>query len=81
MQYEAIIDTGATASFVSIEFVKRNRLPIVPLTTNRALEIANGRKGFLTYLVEIELRVDRHTKVLKYYVAPYLNYPIILGLP
>ena len=47
----------------------------------RAIEIANGRKGHLTYYVKFELKIDRYKETITYYVGLKLNYPLILGLP
>lgn len=78
---EAMIDTGATSTFISKDFAKRHRLLLKDLPRPRALEIADGRKGFLAHFVELDLTVDDHKELLTCYMAPKLNYPLILGLP
>lgn len=78
---EAMLDTGATSTFIDANFARCHRLPLLPLLKQRALEMADGGKAFLTHYTEIGCAIDQHREKLVCYVAPKLDYPIILGLP
>lgn len=79
---QALIDCGATSTFIDASFAKKHNLSLILLSKPRALELADpDQKSHITHMAEIELVIDRHYEKICCYVVRRLNYPLILGIP
>lgn len=79
-----MIDSGATASFLSWRFVKTNNVNIIPLTNEIKLLNINGTKnkaGTLTHFARLTLTIGEYTEELEFLVTDIGPENVILGLP
>lgn len=79
-----IVDSGATANFVSQELVDRFKLPTIDISPI-CMSTANGQQTIITEMIETLVRVDFHTgpKEFKFsaLVSPVIKNTIYFGLP
>ena len=79
----ALVDCGATNSFISLSFANRHSLPRrlkdapVPITAVDDRPIATG---FVTHDVVASVRIKSHSETLTLGVVSGIPYPLILGL-
>ncbi|XP_075504449.1 uncharacterized protein LOC142541875 [Primulina tabacum] len=77
----ALLDSGATHSFISKSFVKR--LGIIPVVMNSGfrLSIPSGDQMFTSQIVKrLELRLHKYTVHAYFIVLPLPEFDIILGM-
>ena len=80
----AIVDCGATASFIDSLFAQLHGLKFSPLQHPQDLTVADGRilfSGAITHTVQIALALRAHREVLKLFITTLGQYPVVLGLP
>lgn len=79
----ALVDTGASGvAFISNSFCRRLNLPRRAISTPISLSGFEGdNQSIITDQTHFQLRIGRHTEVLKAYVIDRCKYDIILGLP
>jgi hypothetical protein len=76
----SLIDTGASACFVSAKLVKRYCLKLYKISTPMKLALANGDiVGQLSQAVDLPVRHGSHTSTVMCYVAN-VSYDVILGM-
>ena len=77
----AIIDSGATANFVSKKFVKTHDLPLIKLPTQRRVKLANLQAlvKAIKYFTKFEMVVNHYYETVKCFVLEQVNHDIILG--
>lgn len=78
----AMIDTGATSSFINRKFVEKHDLPTTQKEKEVPVKDVDGRPlGTISEEVQAQLTIGRHNKEITLDVAPIGNHPLILGLP
>ena len=80
----AMVDCGATASFVDSSFAQLHGLKFIPMQHPRDLTVADGRivsSGAITHTVRIAFALGAHREVIKLFVTRLGQYPVVLGLP
>ena len=78
-----MLDTGASAAgFVSANYVKRHRIPTLPMTKKINLKLADdSTEHALTRMAIIKVRLGEHVNETLCLVAPLGNFDVILGMP
>ena len=80
----AMVDCGATASFIDSSFAQLHGLTFTPLQHPRDLTVADGRSvssRAITHTVQISFAIGLHSKVLHLFATTLGQYPVVLGLP
>ena len=80
-----LIDTGATYSLISSEFIQRSKylssLPRQTISEPISLKIGNGDFITVTQFIKARFNIQDVPVCSKFYVLPYTNaYPILLGV-
>jgi hypothetical protein len=80
-----LVDSGATSNFISIDFVRKYRLPVIRRHTPLGLANLNGtpftKDGVFYYTAALELRIRGHREFISFNVVPLCKYTIVLGYP
>ena len=79
-----MIDSGATALFISQRFVKQNNILLYPLDRGIALHNIDGSKnkaGSITHVAKLELIIGNHREKTEFLVTDLGPEDLILGLP
>jgi hypothetical protein len=81
----ALVDSGATSSFIDQTFVAQHNIPMVKKSTLVPIEVIDGRtiaSGAITHeTTPLELCIDKHTEKIVFNIISTPHHPIILGLP
>jgi hypothetical protein len=84
-QVLALVDFGATSSFIDQTFVAQHNIPMVKKSTPVPVEVIDGRtiaSGAITHkTTPLELCIDKHTENIVLNIISTPHHPIILGLP
>jgi len=84
-QVSALVDSGATSSFINQTFVARHNIHVVKKSAPVPVEVINGRTtafGAITHeIAPLELRIGKDAKKIVLNIISTLHHPIILGLP
>ncbi len=84
-QVSALVDSGATSSFIDQTFVAQHNIPMVKKSTPVSVEVIDGRtigSGAITHeTTPLELCIGKHTEKIIFNIISTPHYPIILGLP
>jgi len=84
IQTVALIDCGATESFVSSSFASLHHLPTSPLTVPRVRRVIDGREiesGLVTHYTTQVMAVDDHFESIRLLVCTLGDYDVVLGTP
>jgi len=80
----ALLNSGATKNFMSLDYAKHLHLPIKMLKEPRRLFNVDGtsnRAGDLKYYTDLETRTGTQTKTLRYFLSNLGDSRVILGYP
>ncbi len=80
----ALLDSGATKNFMSLDYTKHLHLPIKTLKEPRRLFNVNrtpNRAGDLKYYTNLGTRTGTQTKTLRYFLSDLGDSRVILGYP
>jgi hypothetical protein len=80
----ALLDSGATENFMSLEYAKYLHLPIKILPQPRKLFNVDGtqnRAGDLKYYVDLNTRTGSRNTNLRYFLTDLGDHKVILGYP
>ena len=81
----ALIDCGATGfAFIDESFAQRHNLPLQRLSTERNLEVIDGRpidSGPITHVAKFPLNIHGHKEDMYAFVTKLGHYPLVLGIP
>ncbi len=84
-QVSALVDSGATFSFIDQTFVAQHNIPMVKKSTPVPVEVIYGRtiaSGASTHkTTPLELCIDKHMEKIVLNIISTPHHPIILGLP
>ncbi len=84
-QVSALVDFGATSSFIDQTFVTQHNIHVVKKSTPVPIEVIDGRtivSGAITHeTTPLELCIGKHTKKIVLNIISTPHHPIILGLP
>jgi hypothetical protein len=84
-QVSALVDSGATFSFIDQTFVAQHNIHVVKKSTPVLVEVIDGRTiafGAITHeTTPLELCIDKHTEKIVFNIISTPHHPIILGLP
>ncbi len=84
-QVSALVDSGATSSFIDQTFVAQHNIPVVKKSTLILVEVIDGRSiafGAITHeTTPPELCIGKHTEKIVLNIISTPHHPIILGLP
>jgi hypothetical protein len=84
-QVSALVDFGATSSFIDQRFVIQHNIPVIKKSTPVPVEVINGRtivSGAITHeTTPLELCIGKHTEKIVLNIISTPHHPIILGLP
>jgi hypothetical protein len=81
----ALVDSGATSSFINQTFVIQHNILVVKKSTPVPIEVIDGR--FITSCAithettPLELCIGKHTEKIVLNIISTPHHPIILGLP
>jgi predicted aspartyl protease len=80
---DALLDSGATSSFIDCNFAQRNGIPIT--YTDRPIQLYNtdglpNNNGAITGYVEILLQIKQHVKQIQLGITSLGKLDTILGL-
>jgi len=84
-QVSALVDSGATSSFINQTFVAQHNIHVVKKSTHVPVEVIDGRtitSGAITHeTTPLELRIGKHMEniVLNIILTPH--HLVILGMP
>lgn len=84
LETAAMIDSGATAAFLDINFVRQNRIPTYPLRHHiriHNIDGTNNKAGHITRFTRLYLTVDGHEEFTDFLITDLGGEGIILGLP
>jgi hypothetical protein len=80
----ALLDSGTTENFMSLEYTKYLHLPIKTLPQPRKLFNVDGtqnRAGDLKYYINLNTRTGSKNTNLRYFLTDLGNHKVILGYP
>src|SRR6202021_2579006 len=80
----ALLDSGATHNFIDRKFVELHSLQTCLMEQPRELLLADGRPSagsLITHQVLLPIRLDRHSEIVKLFVADVNRHPLVLGMP
>jgi Reverse transcriptase (RNA-dependent DNA polymerase) len=80
----ALLDSGATENFMSLDYAKYLHLPIKTLKEPRRLFNIDGtpnRTGDLKYYTDLDTRTGQSMKTLRYFLSDLGDNKVILGYP
>jgi hypothetical protein len=82
----ALLDTGATANFISKSFAGKTRISLQKKKQSYQLTVANGEgmpnsKGITYETTPIRITIQQHNEVLKFDVLEMATHDFILGMP
>ncbi len=81
----ALVDSGATSSFIDQTFVVQHNIPVIKKSTPVPVEVIDGRtiaSGAITHeTTPLELCIGKHTEKIVLNIISTPHHPIILGLP
>jgi hypothetical protein len=80
----ALLDSGATENFMSLNYAKYLHLPIKNLREPRKLFNVDGtpnKAGDLRYYVDLATRTGPSTRTLRYFLSDLGDNKVILGYP
>src|SRR6266853_616687 len=80
----ALLDSGATENFMSLDYVKHLHLPIKTLQEPRRLFNVDGtpnKAGDLKYYTDLGTRTGTSTRTLRYFLSDLGDSKVILGYP
>jgi hypothetical protein len=84
-QVSALVDYGATSSFIDQTFVAQHNIHVVKKLTHVPVEVIDGRTiafGAITHgTTPLEFYIGKHTKKIVLNIISTPHHPIILGLP
>jgi hypothetical protein len=84
-QVSALVDSGATSSFIDQTFVAQHNIPVVKKSTPVPVEVIDWRtitSGAITHeTTPLELCIGKHTEKIVLNIISTPHHPIILGLP
>jgi hypothetical protein len=84
-QVSALVDSGATSSFIDQTFVAQHNIPVVKKSIPIPVEVIDGRtiaSGAITHeTTPLELCIGKHTEKIVLNIISTPHHPIILGLP
>jgi predicted aspartyl protease len=80
---DALLDSGATSSFIDHNFAQRNQIPIIYM--DRPIQVYNAdgspnNNGTITRYVEILLQIEQHVEQIQLGVTSLGKLDTILGL-
>ena len=76
---KTLINTGASSSFVSLNFIRAHKLPTHECVPKRC-RMADGSVVLIDRQALLDVTVGDHTDQALYYVTPLHNYDAVLGL-
>lgn len=80
-----LVDSGATANFIDLDFCKEHDLPLTEKAHPVPLFVIDGRpikSGAVTHSVSLVVQFgDGHTQTITFDVTKLGTYPAILGIP
>ncbi len=80
----ALLDSGATENFMSLDYAKHLHLPIKTLKEPRRLYNVDGtpnKAGDLKYYTDLGMRTGTSTQTLRYFLSDLGDSRVILGYP
>jgi len=81
----ALVDSGATSSFIDQTFVIQHNIPVIKKSTLVPVEVIDGRtiaSGAITHETTLlELYIGKHTEKIVLNIISTPHHPIIFGLP
>ena len=80
----ALLDSGATENFMSLDYTKHLHLPIKTLKEPRRLFNINGtpnKARDLKYYTDLGTRTGTNTRTLRYFLSDLEDSRVILGYP
>ncbi len=84
-QVSALVDSGATSSFINQTFVAQHNIPVVKKSTVVPIEVIDGRTiafGAITHkTTPLELCIGKHMEKIVLNIISTPHHPIILGMP
>jgi hypothetical protein len=84
-QVSALVDSGATSSFIDQTFVAQHNIHVVKKSTLVPVEVIDGRtiaSSAITHeTTPLELCIGKHTEKIVLNIISTPHHPIILGLP
>jgi hypothetical protein len=84
-QVSALVDFGATSSFIDQTFVAQHNIPVVKKSSPVPVEVIDGRtitSSAITHeTTPLELYIGKHTEKIVLNIISTPHHPIILGLP
>jgi hypothetical protein len=84
-QVSALVDSGATSSFIDQTFVVQHNIHVIKKSTPVPVEVIDGRtiaSGAITHeTTPLELCIGKHREKFVFNIISTLHHPIILGLP
>jgi len=85
LQVSALVDFGATSSFIDQTFVVQHNIPMIKKSTPILVEVIDGRtivSGAITHeTTPLKLCIGKHTEKIVLNIISTPHHPIILGLP
>jgi hypothetical protein len=83
-QVSALVDSGATSSFIDQTFVVQHNIPMIKKSTPVPVEVIDRRtiaSGAITHgTTPLELCIGKHTEKIVLNIISTPHHPIILGL-
>lgn len=82
-----MVDSGANANFVSVNFIRQHRLTTSRKTTPYRLNVIDGspintESGNITSeLLDLPLQIYQHKEIISLDIIPMDTYDVILGIP
>jgi hypothetical protein len=84
-QVSALVDFGATSSFIDETFIAQHNIHVVKKSTLALVEVIDGRtmvSNAITHeTTPLELCIGKHTENIVLNIISTPHHPIILGLP
>lgn len=75
----ALLDSGATANFVSDEFIKKHNIPKQKLDKPKSATTASGEQLSITHSTIIPITIENHSESVSFLITNLDNHPMILG--